>query len=247
MAASPWTWFCRRSLPVERAFCLPTVTTCLLTVYHLIIEVFSLILSGLYKQWKESRGHSCYQACCHCSSSRLSAWWGWARAPQSSAAPININNTNNKWTGGRSHVITYWQVRKEKLKFLSEHSFFSGSETDEEEEDGAGLTAEYVCTLAAQPGLSVWAQDRLGCCKPRSVSSSIKYALQGKYCACCTVSYWLHKVAQTGNGESLGSKSTLQPTRFQGCNVYFEGKLPPFPVCATLKVYKWSAPSLQTT
>lgn len=101
MAASPWTWFCRRSLPVERAFCLPTVTKCLLTVYHLIIEVFSLILSGLYKQWKESRGHSCYQACCHCSSSRLSAWWGWARAPQSSAAPININNTNNKWTGGR--------------------------------------------------------------------------------------------------------------------------------------------------
>lgn len=205
MAASPWTWFCRRSLPVERAFCLPTVTKCLLTVYHLIIEVFSLILSGLYKQWKESRGHSCYQACCHCSSSRLSAWWGWARAPQSSAAPININNTNNKWTGGRSHVITYWQVRKEKLKFLSEHSFFSGSETDEEEEDGAGLTAEYVCTLAAQPGLGP--PSCLGVDETLSVGSGQTWLLQ------TSLSVQQHKICTAGKilcllyGELLTAQS----------------------------------------
>lgn len=125
-----------------------------------------------------------------------------SQAPQSSAPPVNINNTNNKRTGGRSHVITYWQVRKEKRKFLSEHS---GSETDEEEDDGAGLTAECVCALAGQPGLGP--PSCLGVDETLSVGSGQTWLLQ------TSLSVQQHKICNAGKilrllyGELLTAQS----------------------------------------
>lgn len=120
------------------------------------------------------------------------------QAPQSSAPPVNINNTNNKRTGGRSHVITYWQFRKEKRKFLSEHS---GSETDEEEDDGA----ECVCALAGQPGLGP--PSCLGVDETLSVGSGQTWLLQ------TSLSVQQHKICNAGKilrllyGELLTAQS----------------------------------------